>query len=182
MQLHRFAALFLGLLAPVTFAQASTQRITVSVAGQRTLEFAQLERVAVGDAAIADVRTLGDDQLVLIGASVGHTTLRVWTRGAAAPASWDIVVVPSAAGATAAPVAPVDSTPPVAWTGTLRVGQRSTRSAPGLARIAVGDADIADLATTATGVTLIARKPGHTTVLAWFSDGRREQWDVTVVR
>ena len=44
-----------------------------------TLELKCLERVAIGDPDIADVKTLGDGELLLVGSSIGDTTLLAWT-------------------------------------------------------------------------------------------------------
>ena len=43
-----------------------------------TLELKCLQRVAVGDPEIADVKTLGDGELLVIGAGIGDTTLLAW--------------------------------------------------------------------------------------------------------
>ncbi|MDP1828052.1 MAG: protein kinase [Archangium sp.] len=52
--------------------------IELAVGKMHTLETKCLARVAVGDPHIADVKTLGDGELLVVGASAGETTLLVW--------------------------------------------------------------------------------------------------------
>jgi serine/threonine-protein kinase len=52
--------------------------VDLGVGKMETLEFSCLARVAVGDPNIADVKTLGEGQLLVLGAAAGETTLLVW--------------------------------------------------------------------------------------------------------
>jgi Flp pilus assembly secretin CpaC len=62
----------------------------------------------------------------------------------------------------------------------LPAGRSTTIEAPGLTRVAVGDGRIAGVVPIGTSQVIInAKAPGHTTVLVWARDGRRE-YDVTV--
>ncbi len=56
---------------PVKVAKGATTRLTIP----------GMKRVAIGDAAIADVRTSGSSALQITGLSPGKTTLLVWTAG-----------------------------------------------------------------------------------------------------
>jgi hypothetical protein len=47
---------------------------------QKILDVPGIQRIAVGDASIADVKTIGDDEILLIGMDPGRTTLLVWTE------------------------------------------------------------------------------------------------------
>ena len=52
--------------------------VALGVGTQKVLMVPGIQRVAVGDPAVADVRTIGNNQLLIIGASEGKTTLLVW--------------------------------------------------------------------------------------------------------
>lgn len=52
--------------------------IELGLGKMHTLEFDCLTRVAVGDPNIADVKTIGEGQLIVVGSGVGETTLLVW--------------------------------------------------------------------------------------------------------
>jgi pilus assembly protein CpaC len=61
-------------------ADPSDNTIALGVGSQKVLTVPHVQRVAVGDPAIADVRALeGTQQLLITGASEGRTTLIVWT-------------------------------------------------------------------------------------------------------
>jgi hypothetical protein len=53
--------------------------ITLEVATQKVLRVPGIQRIAVGDASIADIKTIGNDQVLIIGAGPGRTTLLIWT-------------------------------------------------------------------------------------------------------
>lgn len=178
MQVQRIAAL-LAVFATTAFAQRPLQ---LAVGAQKTLSLPGLQRVALGDPSVADVKTLGNSELLVIGVSAGHTTLLVWKTGASKPESFEVTV--KGPGTTAAPSAPLpmDTTPPPSFSPTLKVGDLTTRATLNLQRVAIGDPTIADLRTTDGALTLVALAPGKTTVLLWFGDGHREQWLLTVVK
>jgi hypothetical protein len=52
--------------------------LTLGVGTQKVLTIPNIQRVAVGDSAICDVKTIGNNQLLVIGAGKGQTTLLVW--------------------------------------------------------------------------------------------------------
>lgn len=66
--------------------EPGTQR---AVGSSRTIE-----RIAVGDPAVAGVNAVGGRSVLVTGKALGHTTLLVWTRGSAQPVSHDVVVEP----------------------------------------------------------------------------------------
>jgi Flp pilus assembly secretin CpaC/predicted Ser/Thr protein kinase len=144
---------------------------------QKVLTIPGIQRVAVGDSAIADVKTLGDGQLLVVGAGVGRTTLMAWTS-AVPPAgaerfAWEVVVV-------APPATP--SQPPDRTKLKLPIGTNHVLTIPGIQRVAVGDSEIADVKTIGNNqLLLIPVGGGTTTLLVWTSgnEGRLE-WDVTV--
>lgn len=64
-------------VSPRPLREAPTT-IELAVGKMHTLEMGCLTRVAVGDPHIADVKTLGDGELLVIGTSAGETTLLLW--------------------------------------------------------------------------------------------------------
>lgn len=52
--------------------------ISLGVGTQKVITVPGIQRVAVGDSAIADVKTIGNNQLLVIGAGEGKTTLLIW--------------------------------------------------------------------------------------------------------
>jgi Flp pilus assembly secretin CpaC len=178
MQLQRIAAL-LVVFATVAFAQKPLQ---LAVGTQKSLTLQGIQRVALGDPAIADIKTIGQSELLVIGLSAGHTTLLVWKRGVQAPEKFDISVTGPGHLAPPAPVLAEDTTPPPSYSPVLKVGEKATRPTPKLARVAVGDPDVADISTGDSTLTLTGGKPGQTTVLLWFEDGHRESWAISVVK
>ena len=69
--------LALGLAASVAVAQEGGN-ISLGVGTQKVITVPGIARVAVGDAAVADVKTIGNNQLLIIGSSEGKTTLLIW--------------------------------------------------------------------------------------------------------
>lgn len=93
------AALFCSLLfAPAATADsvdaaAAHQVFEVAVGRQRTLKLDKpVERVAVGDGEIAQVKPLNKRELLLQGMRPGTTSLLVWHKAAAAPLDYRIQV------------------------------------------------------------------------------------------
>lgn len=73
----RSVAVFATLVASVVFAQEGGP-LPLGVGTQKVITVPGIQRVAVGDPNIADVRTIGNNQLLIIGSSEGKTTLLVW--------------------------------------------------------------------------------------------------------
>jgi tetratricopeptide (TPR) repeat protein len=76
-ELHQKAKTRLAELTPSADAPASVA-VKLEVGHQKVLNFPGMVRVAVGDPNVVEVKTIGSSQLLLIGASVGSTTLQVW--------------------------------------------------------------------------------------------------------
>lgn len=74
--LIRGAALLVLVALPALAQEGGN--ISLGVGTQKVLNVPGIQRVAVGDAAVADVKTLSNGQLLIIGASEGKTTLLVW--------------------------------------------------------------------------------------------------------
>ncbi len=76
-RLFRVAALLVVALALPASAQEGGS-ISLGVGTQKVITVPGIQRVAVGDAAVADVKTIGNNQLLIIGAAEGKTTLLIW--------------------------------------------------------------------------------------------------------
>ncbi|MFZ5469251.1 MAG: pilus assembly protein N-terminal domain-containing protein [Myxococcota bacterium] len=67
--------------AAIVAGSASAQEgntISLGVGTQKVITVRGLNRIAVGDPSIADVKTIGNDQVLIIGAGEGKTTLLIW--------------------------------------------------------------------------------------------------------
>ncbi|MBL9037701.1 MAG: pilus assembly protein N-terminal domain-containing protein [Archangium sp.] len=72
----RLAALAMAVASPVFAQEGGT--ISLGVGTQKVITVPGIQRVAVGDAAVADVKTIGNNQLLIIGSAEGKTTLLLW--------------------------------------------------------------------------------------------------------
>jgi hypothetical protein len=123
-------------------------------------------RVAVGDPSIADVKVKGDTLLILAG-TPGKTTVLAWT-GEGRRTSRLVHVVEDAQ----ADPAQAQQQPAIR----LQSGERRLLAIPGLVRLAVGDLEVVQVATTGDSeVEVVGGTPGRTQMLAWTGeDGRRD--------
>ena len=71
-----FLAFALTLTTPA-WAQEDTT-IALGVGTQKVINVPGIARIAVGDPAIADIKTLGNSQILIIGQGEGRTTLLIW--------------------------------------------------------------------------------------------------------
>ena len=76
-RLSGLAAVLIGLASAVAWGQEGGN-ISLGVGTQKVITVPGIQRVAVGDSAIADVKTIGNNQLLVIGAGEGKTTLLIW--------------------------------------------------------------------------------------------------------
>ncbi|GEM_PF-1823172 len=163
-------------LTPAPKPEVMRQKLKLVVASELVLTIPGITRVAIGDSEIADVKTIGNDQLLVVGAGPGTTSLIVWTK-ATPPADlgrleWDVTV----AGGAAAPAPPEESS-----TVKLRVGAQRVVTLPDVVRIAVGDSSIADVKTIGNDQILVVGKSrGATTMLAWTRGGEQRAWTLRV--
>ena len=65
------------LLLCFSLAQSGGQ-LSLTAGEQKVMSIGKIRRVAIGNASIADVKTIDDDKVLLIGNGEGHTTLQVW--------------------------------------------------------------------------------------------------------
>ena len=88
MSARLFAAVFAGalLFAPVVVASgaaavvAQPSQVSVKVGGKKVLNVTGVERVAVGNPDVADIRVEGKS-IEVTGRSPGTTTVQVWRNG-----------------------------------------------------------------------------------------------------
>ncbi len=73
----RTCAAVLFFVSAVAYAQEGGN-IALGVGTQKVMNIPGIQRIAVGDASIADVKTIGNNQVLIIGAGEGKTTLLIW--------------------------------------------------------------------------------------------------------
>jgi pilus assembly protein CpaC len=73
----RNVAAFALLVSAAAYAQEGGN-IALGVGTQKVMNIPGIQRIAVGDASIADVKTIGNNQVLIIGAGEGKTTLLIW--------------------------------------------------------------------------------------------------------
>ena len=71
-------------------------------------------------------------------------------------------------------------TPGATKTVELKVGSTVTLTQKGLARLAVGDPDVADIEVSKAGLTIKGAQVGSTTLILWYEDGKREVSEIHV--
>jgi Flp pilus assembly secretin CpaC len=136
------------------------------------LDVERLGRIAVGDPAIADVKTIGETQILVVGQKEGKTELRAWTKDKR-QLVWAVTIV-------AASAPDKDLAPNAVRTVDVKVGSTITMSQKDLNRVAVGDPDVADIEVSKAGLSIKGVKAGSTTMILWFEGGRREVSEIRV--
>lgn len=133
-----------------------------------------VQSVTSADATRVSIVSVSEDQVLLLGAEPGETTISVWSGPARAPQRTDYPVV----------VVSGDSLQPFDGVLKVSVDDRRTVHARSLKRIAIGDASICDAVLTGPDAfVLVPRRPGRTSMLVWTGgDGaaHRKQLLVTV--
>lgn len=71
---------------------AEPEVVEVGLGREKVLTVPGLQRVAVGDAAIADVKTIGSEQILVLGSSLGETTLQAVLKSGE-KRSWAVEVI-----------------------------------------------------------------------------------------
>ena len=170
-------------------AEVAPEANLILLMGQsKVLTIHEIERVAVGDPATLDVKTIGNDQLEVIGVGPGRTTLLVWKKGGERYSQ--LVEVREKDGTAPPPEEPnaefededVETVVGNGTSMTLQIGaQRLISFGPQTSRVAVGDPEIADISMNGSQVRLKALQEGTTTVLAWLASGQRKSITLNVV-
>jgi Flp pilus assembly secretin CpaC len=168
-------------LAPGPASPRETEEpLLLRVGTQRVLAVKGLQRAAIGDAAVADVQPGGEGELRVVARGVGRTTLLAWLADGTRR-RWEVSVVGAETRRSAdAGVAFREVTPAASETLALRVKTSLVRSVPGLARLAIDDAAVANVSVEGEEVLVEGLSPGHATVLLWLQNGERRAWRVEV--
>ncbi|GEM_PF-3058065 len=150
----RLALCLAAALAAQTDGPLPTQ-LDLTVGAQKTLNIPSLDRIAVGNADIADLRTTGDQGLQVVGMAEGETTLRIWSKGAKNPHEVKVKVVADGF--------------------TLKPGEQRVVQFPGLTRAAVGDESIVSVSPVGNDRLMLTagKEPAKTTLLVWSGDERK---------
>jgi len=72
------AAAAVLLIAAPALAEEETSTISLGLGIQKVINVSGIARIAIGDPRVADVRPLGNNQLILLGQVEGRTTLLIW--------------------------------------------------------------------------------------------------------
>jgi Flp pilus assembly secretin CpaC len=150
--------------------------VTLKVGHSQVLDVAGMGKVAIGDPDVADIKPVGENQLLVVGIKEGKTTLRVTTKNK--EFSWAVTVV--SAGAESASGA--DQSPKPDEVISLKVGEKVSRPVAGMQRLAIGDPAIADIKVSDAGVDVTGKAPGSTTMLMWMANGTRQVFEVRVTK
>ena len=161
-----FAVLALN-CASAAFADESPVR--VKVGHSIVLDVKDAERAAAGDAETADVKLIDEKQVLVVGLKEGKTELKVSTKKATL--TFPIVVISQSAE---------DASPGAVKVLAVKVGASLSLPTKGIARIAVGDPDFADIDVSNAVLSIKGVKAGSTTLIIWFENGTREVSEVRV--
>lgn len=73
-------------------ADAPPRSLELDVGAQKVLEFPGVARIALGNPDVADVKPLDSHQVLLVGKSLGHTTLLLWSARGGTPTKVELNV------------------------------------------------------------------------------------------
>ena len=147
------------------------RQVDLFVGGEEVLHVPHVVKTAIDNSEIANVKTVGNDELLVIGAAPGQTTLRVWLKDA--PAWIDVKVL-------VAKSVPVKSVAPVELL--LKVGETRKLDCRGVIRVAVGDSDIADVKVVGSDTLLVRGAAEGATTLLWWAGANRTELLVRVTK
>ncbi|MBS2029276.1 MAG: pilus assembly protein N-terminal domain-containing protein [Deltaproteobacteria bacterium] len=166
------AAVAVVLFAVPAFAAEGTAQPPLTLrAGQNlVLDVADISKIAVGDPGVADIKPIGENSLLVVGVKEGKTSIRVWKSNKEV-LTWEVTVTRADAKSAPTPGAEIVS---------LKVGAKTSKSAPNLSRVAVGDPAIADVKPTDAGIDIQGKAPGSTTIVLWVEGGSRKVIEVQV--
>lgn len=147
-------------------AQPTQTQLHLGRGAQTVLTIPNVTRIAIGDPEIADVKVLGNSEVLVIANSEGRTTMMIW-RGKER-LEYEISVLGSAA-----------TMPEI----TLRVGERrhldfANMSKVGMPNRAIADVELGSKQT----LTLIGKAEGETSIRALDWNNAEFEYKVTVTR
>lgn len=149
---------------PASDASSRATEITMYRGQARLLHFSEMTRIAVGDPEIADVKTTGNDELLVVANSDGRTTLLVWNRDG---------------DRREMEVAVTGSTPVIR----LTVGEKRRFDFSDAEKVGVPDRRYADTQPAEKQTLLLEGKAeGETLLPVWTKDSARVDYRVLVTR
>ncbi len=177
--------------APGKAADDQGTIVKVEKGKTKVLTIPGMSRVAVGDAEIADIRSLGNGQLEITGRGEGKTTLLVWVKSVRNVYTIEVTGSSQTGAATppAPPPAPATATAPdggaIDTQGELvkvEKGKTKLLTVRDMSRVAVGDAEIADIRAKGDQLEIVGQSEGKTTLLVWVKDGSRKVYTIEVAK
>jgi pilus assembly protein CpaC len=140
---------------------SAEERLELKVGEQQRITVAELTRIALGNPELAEVKTLGKDQVEVKGHAAGITKLIAWNKAG----DMKVYTVVVSEQGKPPPSASAEETL------TLKKGGTHELKVRGLSRVAVGDPEVADIQATGNDVLkLSGQKAGETTLLVWSGD------------
>ena len=165
-------------LALVGTPVLAEERIEINVGASRLLTLGEMTRLALGDPRLAEVRTVGANQVEVTGKAPGTTKLLVWVRSGERR-EYTLEVKGDAARGAPAKTAGAAAAP--SQTVTLKRGDTHEVRVKGVSRVALGDPQVADVSVSESDVLRIeARKAGETTLLIWTGPDVRREYRIVV--
>jgi Flp pilus assembly secretin CpaC len=171
-------------LLPLTVLAAQTEgplptQVQLIPGGQKVLTVPGLTRLAVGNADVADIKALGNNQVLLVGRAPGETTVRIWRQGGSAAFEIKLQVAKGHAPVVAPVPVTISRPAPASASGeeelTLVKGEKRVLALRGISRIAVGDPEIADVELLGNDKLLLkaGKQVGGTSVIVWMGEERK---------
>lgn len=144
----------LFLLASTALAQDGGVPAAVELLeeAQLVLQVQGIQRIAIGDPGIADVKTIGGDEVLVIGGEAGKTTLVVWRKDGS---RHEVLITVKRGQREAVDVEAVE----------LANGEIKTLKATGLTAVTVGDPKVVEASLRSGQLQLRALAPGRSDVV-----------------
>lgn len=144
----------LAVFAAAAFAQDSGT-LQLPVGTQKVLTVPGIQRVAIGDSSIADVKTIGSNQLLIIGIGPGKTELLIWKQSGQ-KVSYQVVVKGN-----------VDDLAAAGSEITLGQGEIANYRVGGATKVEVGDPSVAEATLEGGRLKLRAKGSGHSDLVVY---------------
>ena len=169
--LSRCLVVALVFFAVDAFAEGTAQPpLTLKAGESQVLDLPDIAKIAVGNPDVADIKPVGEKEVLVVGMAEGKTSIHIWKTNNDL-LTWEVTVLRADASKSA---------PAGSETMSLKVGAKMSKGAPHLSRVAVGDPAIADVKATDAGLDITAKKPGTTTIVFWVDGGTRKVLEVQV--
>ncbi len=153
---------------PPAVTALGSQPLTLGVGLVRLVDLPNVERLAVGDPSIAEVKSIAGQQIAISGRALGRTTLRVWANGVL----------------TETPIEVTNEDFISSDTTVVELNQRFAQREfylPNVTGVLGLDPRVATLQTLLHGnghntLTLTGLRPGRTNLFVWTQDGKRHEY------